>query len=49
MARQLSLPQARRWFAEELRATGHLLDERVIDAFAAVPRRTTPRRRFVIT
>lgn len=38
MARQPSLPQVRRWFAEELRVMGHLLDERVIDAFAAVPR-----------
>lgn len=38
MALQPSLPQARRWFAEELRATGHLVDERVIDAFATVPR-----------
>jgi protein-L-isoaspartate(D-aspartate) O-methyltransferase len=38
MARQPSLAQVRRWFAEELGATGHLLDERVIDAFAAVPR-----------
>lgn len=36
--RQPSLPQARRWFAEELRTIGHLLDERVVDAFAAVPR-----------
>ena len=38
MARQPSLAQARRWFAEELRTIGHLLNERVIDAFAAVPR-----------
>ncbi|HET6222109.1 MAG TPA: methyltransferase domain-containing protein [Dongiaceae bacterium] len=38
MARQPSLAQARRWFAEELRAIGHLVDERVIDAFATVPR-----------
>ncbi|MGE3652290.1 MAG: protein-L-isoaspartate O-methyltransferase [Reyranellaceae bacterium] len=38
MARQPSLAQARRWFAEELRVIGHLLDERVIDAFATVPR-----------
>jgi protein-L-isoaspartate(D-aspartate) O-methyltransferase len=38
MARQPSLAQARRWFAEDLRVIGHLLDERVIDAFAAVPR-----------
>ena len=38
MARQPSLTQTRRWFAEELRAIGHLLDERVIDAFATVPR-----------
>jgi protein-L-isoaspartate(D-aspartate) O-methyltransferase len=38
MVRQPSLAQARRWFAEDLRVIGHLLDERVIDAFAAVPR-----------
>ena len=38
MARQPSLAQARRWFAEDLRVIGHLLDERVIDAFATVPR-----------
>jgi protein-L-isoaspartate(D-aspartate) O-methyltransferase len=38
MTRQPSLAQARRWFAEELRVIGHLLDERVIDAFATVPR-----------
>jgi len=38
MARPPSLAQARRWFAEELRVIGHLLDERVIDAFATVPR-----------
>jgi len=38
MARQPSLAQARRWFAEDLRVIGHLLDERVVDAFAAVPR-----------
>jgi protein-L-isoaspartate(D-aspartate) O-methyltransferase len=38
VARQPSLAQARRWFAEDLRVIGHLLDERVIDAFATVPR-----------
>lgn len=38
MARQPSLAQARHWFAEDLRVIGHLLDERVIDAFATVPR-----------
>ncbi|MPZ33778.1 MAG: protein-L-isoaspartate(D-aspartate) O-methyltransferase [Rhodospirillales bacterium] len=38
MARQPSLALARRWFAEELRVIGHLLGERVIDAFATVPR-----------
>ncbi|WP_421997970.1 protein-L-isoaspartate O-methyltransferase family protein [Reyranella sp.] len=38
MASPLSLEQARRWFAEDLRMLGHLSDERVIDAFAAVPR-----------
>jgi protein-L-isoaspartate(D-aspartate) O-methyltransferase len=32
------LEEARRWFAEELRAIGHLGNERVVDAFAAVPR-----------
>jgi protein-L-isoaspartate(D-aspartate) O-methyltransferase len=34
----LSLEQARRWFAEDLRVLGHIGDERVVDAFAAVPR-----------
>ena len=38
MARAPSLPEARRWFAEELRAVGHIADERVVEAFAAVPR-----------
>ena len=38
MARAPSLPEARRWFAEELRAVAHLGDERVVDAFATVPR-----------
>ena len=38
MARQPSLAQTRRWFAEDLRALGHLLDDRVVDAFATVPR-----------
>jgi protein-L-isoaspartate(D-aspartate) O-methyltransferase len=38
MARQPSLAQARRWFAEDLRVIGHVVDERVIDAFATVPR-----------
>jgi protein-L-isoaspartate(D-aspartate) O-methyltransferase len=33
-----TLSDVRRWFAEELRATAHLLDERIVDAFAAVPR-----------
>ncbi len=32
------LDEGRRWFAEELRMTGHLRGERVVDAFAAVPR-----------
>ena len=32
------LPEARRWYAEELRAVAHLADERVVDAFATVPR-----------
>lgn len=38
MARAPSLPEARRWFAEELRAIGHVGDERVVEAFAAVRR-----------
>ena len=38
MAHAPSLPEARRWFAEELRAIGHIQDERVLEAFAAVPR-----------
>ena len=38
MARQPSLDEARRWFAEDLRVIGHLRDERVVDAFATVPR-----------
>jgi protein-L-isoaspartate(D-aspartate) O-methyltransferase len=37
-AAPLTLEQARRWFAEDLRTTGHLSDERVVDAFATVPR-----------
>ncbi|MBN9088840.1 MAG: methyltransferase [Reyranella sp.] len=32
------LEQVRRWFAEDLRVIGHLGDQRVVDAFAAVPR-----------
>jgi protein-L-isoaspartate(D-aspartate) O-methyltransferase len=38
MARAPSLAEARRWFAEELRAIGHIGDERVVEAFATVPR-----------
>lgn len=38
MARAPSLPQVRRWFAEELRACGHVADQRVVEAFATVPR-----------
>ncbi len=33
-----SLAEARRWFAEELRAICHLGDERVVEAFATVSR-----------
>lgn len=33
-----TLDQVRRWFAEDLRTTCHLRDERVVAAFAAVPR-----------
>jgi len=33
-----SLEQTRRWFAEDLRMTCHLRDERIVAAFAAVPR-----------
>jgi protein-L-isoaspartate(D-aspartate) O-methyltransferase len=32
------LDEVRRWFAEDLRTTCHLSDERVVAAFAAVPR-----------
>jgi protein-L-isoaspartate(D-aspartate) O-methyltransferase len=38
MARPPTLEQARRWYAEELRFVAHLGDQRVVDAFAAVPR-----------
>lgn len=38
MAHQPSLAEVRRRFAEELRVVAHLHDERVVDAFAAVPR-----------
>ena len=38
MPRPPSLAEARRWFAEELRAICHLDDERVVEAFATVPR-----------
>ncbi len=38
MARPPSLAEARRRFAEELRVVGHVLDGRVIAAFASVPR-----------
>ncbi|MBI2738686.1 MAG: protein-L-isoaspartate(D-aspartate) O-methyltransferase [Rhodospirillales bacterium] len=38
MTSTLTLEQARRWFAEDLRMLGHLRNERVIDAFAVVPR-----------
>ncbi len=38
MARAPTLEEARHWFAEELRAIGHLGNERVVEAFAAVPR-----------
>lgn len=34
----LGIDQARRWFAEGLRATAHVREDRVIDAFASVPR-----------
>lgn len=33
-----TLDEVRRWFAEDLRVTCHLRDERVVEAFAAVPR-----------
>jgi protein-L-isoaspartate(D-aspartate) O-methyltransferase len=33
-----ALDKVRRWFAEDLRMTCHLRDERVVEAFAAVPR-----------
>ena len=38
MAARPSLAEARRLFAEELRVVAHVQDERVIDAFATVPR-----------
>ncbi len=38
MAPRPSLAEARRHFAEELRVVAHVQDERVIDAFATVPR-----------
>jgi protein-L-isoaspartate(D-aspartate) O-methyltransferase len=38
MASPLTLEQARRQFAETLRVTAHLGDERVVEAFATVPR-----------
>ncbi|SJZ57646.1 protein-L-isoaspartate(D-aspartate) O-methyltransferase [Enhydrobacter aerosaccus] len=34
----MTLDEARRAFAEELRAVAHVTDQRVVDAFAAVPR-----------
>src|SRR5258708_40053444 len=33
-----ALEEVRRWFAEDLRVTCHLRDDRVVAAFAAVPR-----------
>jgi protein-L-isoaspartate(D-aspartate) O-methyltransferase len=38
MAATLSLEQVRRHFAESLRITAHMGNERLVDAFAAVPR-----------
>ena len=38
MANAPTLAEARRWFAEDLRTTCHLHDERVVEAFATVPR-----------
>jgi protein-L-isoaspartate(D-aspartate) O-methyltransferase len=38
MARAPNLDAARRQFADELRMVGHVQDQRVIDAFASVPR-----------
>jgi protein-L-isoaspartate(D-aspartate) O-methyltransferase len=38
MARAPTLEEARHWFAEELRAIAHLADDRVVRAFAAIPR-----------
>ena len=35
-----TLDQVRRWFAEDLRVTCNLRDERVVEAFATVPRET---------
>jgi protein-L-isoaspartate(D-aspartate) O-methyltransferase len=38
VVRAPSIEEARSWFSEELRAIGHLGNERVVEAFAAVPR-----------
>jgi protein-L-isoaspartate(D-aspartate) O-methyltransferase len=38
MAKAPTLDEARRWFAEELRVAAHVHDQRVVEAFAAVPR-----------
>ena len=38
MASRMTIEEARRSFAEELRFVAHLGDQRVVDAFAAVPR-----------
>jgi protein-L-isoaspartate(D-aspartate) O-methyltransferase len=38
MACAPTLEQVRRWYAEELRAVARLTDQRVVDAFATVPR-----------
>jgi len=38
MARQPTLEQARRWYAEELRLRSHVNDDRIVAAFATVPR-----------
>ncbi len=40
MTRAPTLEEARRWFAEDLRTIGHLGNDRVVEAFATVPRET---------
>src|ERR1044071_2859706 len=34
----MTIEEARRWYAEEIRAVAHLMSDRVVEAFARVPR-----------